>query len=181
MTRKRTFLFTVVGLVAVAAGLVVALRHFAVSSETVGAPAAPFLAATFDDLDGRPEPMARWQGQLVVVNFWATWCPPCVEEMPDLQHIHDQYSARGVSVVGLGIDSPAALRKFRDQHGLTLPLYAAGAAGSELVRALGNPSGALPYTVLVNSEGRIVQAKLGQIRPAQLRAWLDAQLGERPG
>lgn len=135
-----------------------------------------FFVQTFDDLDGQPQSMDRWRGQLVVVNFWATWCAPCVEEMPALQSIHDEYAPRGVAVVGIGIDSPTAMRGFRDQHRLTLPLYAAGAGGSELGRALGNRSGALPYTVLVDAQGRIVQARLGQIRELELRSWLNARV-----
>jgi peroxiredoxin len=165
--------FAAVAIAALAAGLVVALLQH---SSGVNRSAAPFFAKTFPDLDGRPEAMARWQGRLVVVNFWATWCAPCVEEMPDLQRVHDEYRERGITVVGLGIDAPAALRRFRDEHRLSLPLYAAGADGSELGRALGNASGALPYTVLVDRNGRIVQARLGQIRPAELRRWLEAQL-----
>lgn len=164
-----------VAVVALAAGLWVAIHR--TSPNAPGASAAPFFAQTFNDLDGQPHAMTRWEGQLVVVNFWATWCPPCVEEMPDLQRVHDEYQGRGVAVVGLGIDSPSALRRFRDEYRLGLPLYAAGAAGNELGRALGNASGALPYTLLIDRKGRIVRARLGQVRPAELRSWLEAQLG----
>ena len=166
-----------VALAALLAGLWMALQRYVPNAP--GASAQPFFAQTFNDLDGQPQPMTQWEGQLVVVNFWATWCPPCVEEMPDLQRVHDEYRSRGVAVVGLGIDSPSALRRFRDDHQLKLPLYAAGAAGSELGRTLGNGSGALPYTLLIDRKGRIVRAHLGQIRPAELRSWLDAQLGSR--
>lgn len=163
--------------IALLAGLSLALNHF---SPVGGASAEPFFAQTFKDLEGRPERMSRWQGQFVVVNFWATWCPPCVEEMPDLQRVQNEYAARGVTVVGLGIDSPSALKRFRDDHALSLQLYAAGAAGSELARALGNTSGALPYTVLVDRKGRIVRARLGQVEPAELRRWLDSHVGSVP-
>ena len=173
MTRKRTWIVTAVALVALAAGFGLALQRF---STGAGASAEPFFEQTFKDLDGRPDEMARWRGQLVVVNFWATWCAPCVEEMPDLQRVHDEYATKGVTVVGLGIDAPSALKRFRDEHALSLPLYSAGASGSEIGRRLGNASGALPYTVLVDRKGRIVQARLGQVRPAELRRWLDAQL-----
>jgi peroxiredoxin len=178
-SRRTTWIVVAVALLALAAGLALALRHF--SSGGPGGSAAPFFAEAFPDLHGRVEPMSRWEGGLVVVNFWATWCPPCVEEMPDLQRIHDDYASRGVTVVGLGIDAPASLRRFRDEHRLTMPLYAAGAAGSEVGRALGNASAALPYTVLIGRDGRIVRARLGQIKPAELRGWLDAQLGSRAG
>jgi peroxiredoxin len=167
-----------VAVLALAAGVGVAWRHF---SPAPGPSAEAFFDQTFKDLDGQPETMARWRGSLVVVNFWATWCAPCVEEMPDLQRVHDEYAGRGVTVVGLGIDNPSALKRFRDEHMLSLPLYAAGATGSELGRMLGNVSGALPYTVLLDRDGRIVQARLGQIRPAELKRWLDAHLGPRGG
>lgn len=175
MNRKRVgWLAAAIAAIALAAGFSLASRHFSTSG--AGMSAEAFFARTFNDLDGQPVAMARWQDRIVVVNFWATWCPPCVEEMPDLQRVHDEYEARGVTVVGLGIDSPSALKRFRDEHGLSLPLYAAGASGSELGRVLGNPSGALPYTILVDRKGRIVQARLGQVQPAELRRWLDAQI-----
>lgn len=178
MTHARHWL-VIVALAALAAGLGFAVRHFA--SPPPGGSAEAFFAQSFADLDGRPAAMARWRGELVVVNFWATWCPPCVEEMPDLQRVHEDYAARGVTVIGLGIDSPTLLRRFRDEHRLTMPLFAAGAAGTEVGRALGNGSGALPYTVLVGRDGRVVRARLGQIKPAELRGWLDAQLGSKAG
>jgi peroxiredoxin len=172
------WLAAAVAVVALAIGMAFGWRHLAPAS---GASAEAFFAQRFDDLDGRPETMERFRGRLVVVNFWATWCAPCVEEMPDLQRVHDEYAARGVTVIGLGIDSPSALRRFRDDHRLSLPLYAAGAAGSEVGRALGNASGALPYTVLVDRKGRIVQARLGQIRPPELRRWLEAHVERDAG
>jgi peroxiredoxin len=101
--------------------------------------------------------------------------------MPDLQRVHDEYRARGVTVVGLGIDNPSALRRFRDDNGLSLPLYAAGAGGSELARALGDQSGGLPFTVLISRDGRIVHVQLGQIRPTELKRLLDAQVGTKAG
>jgi peroxiredoxin len=175
MSRSRTWLIAAVALTALFAGLLVAIQRY--SPNASGASAEAFFTQVFKDLDGQPRAMAQWQGQVVVVNFWATWCPPCVEEMPDLQRVHDDYRGQGVVIVGLGIDNPSALKRFRDEHSLTLPLFAAGAAGSELGKALGNISGALPYTLLIDRKGRIVTARLGQIQPAELRRWLDAQLG----
>jgi peroxiredoxin len=79
-------------------------------------------------------------------------------------------------VIGLAIDNPKAVAAFREQHGITLPLLVAGAGGSELGRQLGNQAGALPYTILIDRKGRIVQSRMGQVDAAQLRLWLDAQL-----
>jgi thiol-disulfide isomerase/thioredoxin len=137
---------------------------------------AILFAQSFPDADGLPQALSQWRGQVLVINFWATWCPPCVEEMPDLQAVRDEYRGRGVEVVGIGIDNAEKIRAFRDRLKLRLPLLVAGAGGSELGQALGNRAGALPYTALVDRNGRIVQRRLGQIKPAELRKWLETQL-----
>jgi thiol-disulfide isomerase/thioredoxin len=124
--------------------------------------------------------MNQWQGGLLVVNFWATWCAPCIEEMPDLQNVQAEYATRGITVVGVAIDNAAAVRRFRDEQNVRLPLLIAGAAGTELVRQLGNVSGALPYTVLVDRSGNMVQTKLGRLRASELRSWLESQINLQP-
>lgn len=138
-----------------------------------------FFAAGFPDPEGNGQPLAQWRGRPLVVNFWATWCPPCVEEMPDLQRIRDEYLPRGVEVIGIGIDNARKIAEFRDRYRLTLPLLVAGVGGSDLNRALGNGSGALPFTVLIGADGRVRERHLGQVKPEQLRRWLDAALGAR--
>lgn len=164
-----------IGLLALGIGAVLAVRHYAPSAETQ-VPATALFAHTFNDAEGQPQALSQWQGSWLVVNFWATWCAPCVEEMPDLEKVQAEYANRGVTVVGLAIDNAGAVKRFRDELKLQLPLLVAGAAGTELARQLGNPSGALPYTVLVDQSGRVVQAKLGQLRAAELRSWLDERL-----
>lgn len=140
---------------------------------------AALFAMTLPDAVGVQQPLAQWRGRLLVVNFWATWCPPCVEEMPDLQAVRDAYRGRGVEVIGIGIDSAERITAFAERMKLSLPLLVAGMAGSELARGLGNPAGALPYTVLIDSKGSVAQRKLGQIKRSELQAWLDARLGSR--
>lgn len=142
--------------------------------------AAPIFAQSFNDADGQLQPMNQWRGGLLVVNFWATWCAPCIEEMPDLQKVQAEYANRGVTIVGVAIDNAIAVKRFRDEQSVRLPLLIAGAAGTELARELGNVSGALPYTVLVDRSGSVVQAKLGRLRPSELRSWLDSRLNLQP-
>ncbi len=173
---NRTLLaFFVTAAIAVAAGAGVAWMRVA-PQPAAAADATALFASTLDDADGQPQPLAQWKGHPLVVNFWATWCPPCVEEMPDLQRIRDEYRARGVEVIGVGIDNAAKIREFRDRLGITLPLLVAGFGGTELGRALGNQAGVLPYTVLVSHDGKVVQRKVGQVKPTELRAWLNAAL-----
>jgi peroxiredoxin len=131
-------------------------------------------ALTLPDAGGTPQALSQWKGQPLVVNFWAPWCAPCVEEMPDLQGIRDEYHPRGFEVIGLGIDSAVRIRQFRDEHRITVPLLVAGPEGTTVADQLGNKSGALPYTVLIGSDGRILERKLGRIQPDELRRWFTA-------
>lgn len=172
MKVSRTHLMAfVIALLALVAGAMLATRHYrAPASVPVGA----LFDLTFDDVDGRPQPLRQWQGRVLVINFWATWCAPCVEEMPELQAVHSDYVERGVTVVGLAIDNANAAKQFRDRMQLQLPLLLAGASGNELARQLGNATGALPYTVLIDQRSQFVRAKLGRIREPELRVWLDA-------
>jgi thiol-disulfide isomerase/thioredoxin len=175
MTRRRWLALALAALAAGGLGAWLSARRLApgpAPDEAVGA----LFAQALPDADGAMQPLSQWRGRVLVVNFWATWCPPCVEEMPDLQEIRDEYRGRGVEVVGIGIDNADKIRAFRDRMQLRLPLLVAGASGSELGQALGNRVGALPYTALIDRNGRVVQRKLGQIKPAELRQWLDAQV-----
>jgi thiol-disulfide isomerase/thioredoxin len=106
----------------------------------------------------------------MLVNFWATWCPPCVEEMPELNGFDAEFRARGLQIVGIGIDSASNIREFSDKTPMSYPLLVAGASGLELVRRLGNTSGALPFTVIVDRAGQVTWRTLGRFRTAELRA-----------
>jgi len=147
------------------------------------APAAPPAAAVADsiydrsltDADGRPQSLARWKGKRLVLNFWATWCAPCVAEMPDLEKAQNEFAARDVVIVGVGTEAPARVRAFRDHLGLKLPLLAGGYDALVLARDLGDAQGVLPYTVLVSPDGEILQTQTGPLRPGQLRDWLAAR------
>jgi thiol-disulfide isomerase/thioredoxin len=174
--QRRRLILGATAVAALAAGAGVAWWRTQAQAVDAGAVDALF-AATYPDADGRPQPLRQWNGKLLVVNFWATWCAPCVEEMPELQRVHDDFRARGVEVIGLGIDTAPKIRAFRDQLGLRFPLLVAAADGTEIARRLGNPMGALPYTVLISTDSRVLHRKLGRVRDAELRGWLERQLG----
>jgi peroxiredoxin len=175
---NRRALLALAGAGMAAAGVGAAVNWWRTAPSPTAVSTDAFFAASFPDADGAMQPLAQWRGRPLVVNFWATWCPPCVEEMPDLQRIRDAYRARGVEVIGLGIDNAAKIAEFRDRHRLTLPLLVAGAGGSDLNRALGNQAGALPFTVLIGADGRVRERHLGQVKPEQLRRWLDRALSQ---
>lgn len=124
---------------------------------------------TLPDATGRPVALADLRRQPTVVNFWATWCPPCIEEMPELDDLATEFAPRGLRVVGIGIDSAPNIRQFSENSPMGYPLLVAGTSGLELVRRLGNTAGALPFTVVLDRDGRIVWRTLGRFRTQALR------------
>lgn len=162
-------------LAALVAGITLAIRF---SDSPAPLAANALFEQTFEDADGRPQPLNQWKGRLLVVNFWATWCAPCVDEMPELDVIHKDFAQRGVTVIGVAIDNSRAVKQFRDRLQLQLPLLVAGGAGNEVGKQLGNAAGVLPYTVLVNRRGEVSRAKLGRVREHELRSWLNAALAD---
>ena len=128
-------------------------------------------AASFDTPNDTPLSLAILRGKPLVVNFWATWCPPCVEEMPLLDAFYRQNSSKGWQVIGLAIDQPSQVKRFLSQRPVTYPIGLAGLGGPELARALGNESGALPFTLVLMPDGRVLQSKLGKLSEADIANW----------
>jgi thiol-disulfide isomerase/thioredoxin len=134
-------------------------------------PEAGFWALRFERPEGGELALAGLRGHAFLLNFWATWCAPCVAEMPLLDRFHQAHRARGWQVVGLAVDSPTPVRSFLRRHAVSFPIGLAGLDGVELARSLGNGSGALPFSVLFNPEGQAVRHKLGALHPEELSDW----------
>lgn len=122
--------------------------------------------ATLPDLAGQPVALAYLKGRPIVANFWATWCAPCVEEMPHLDALSQTF--KNIQFVGIGIDTAANINQFVTKIPVSYPLFVAGHAGISLVRELGNTAGGLPFTVLLDAEGHIFDTILGLVTPEDL-------------
>ena len=123
---------------------------------------------------GTQQALAAFKGKPVVVNFWASWCGPCVKEMPTLAALHREYEKKGITFVGLGVDSEKNVNAFLQKVPVDYPIYIAGFGGADLARSFGNNAGALPFTVVIDAKGVIRSTKLGEIDPKELKATLDA-------
>lgn len=121
--------------------------------------------------DGSLLRMASLRGKPLLLNFWATWCPPCVEELPLLSSFYHVNSAKGWQVIGLAVDQLDPVKRFLAQAPVTFPVALAGIPGIEISRTLGNLSGALPFTVVLGSDGLVAYRKIGKVTPGDLRAW----------
>ena len=120
--------------------------------------------------------LAQWKGKVVVVNFWATWCAPCREEMPEFVKAQTEFGARGLQFVGVAVDQPEKTREFAKEIGLNYPVLVGGFGAMELSKTLGNSVMALPFTVVVNRKGEVAYAHLGVLRPDKLRSIISQLL-----
>jgi thiol-disulfide isomerase/thioredoxin len=125
----------------------------------------------FDTPAGVPFELGRFRGKPLLLNFWATWCPPCVREMPALDRFHREFSPRGWQVLGLAADKPEPVREFLARTPVGYAIGLAGFGGIELSRQLGNLSGGLPFTVLIDGRGRVAHRHSGETQFEQLAAW----------
>jgi thiol-disulfide isomerase/thioredoxin len=128
---------------------------------------------TFDTPSGGQLEMRSLRGRPLLLNFWATWCPPCIEEMPMLDAFYRENSEKSWQVVGLAIDQPGPVRSFLARAPVSYPVGLAGLGGSELSRALGNQIGGLPFSVVIGAGGQVVERKIGRLSTAELARWRD--------
>ncbi len=166
---RRTFLSVAAG--ALVAGLGVAWwrqRSVALPESVLAA----LWAAEFEQPDGTPLTLAQFKGQPLVVNFWATWCTPCVEEMPLLNAFYQQNKSKSWQVLGLAIDQPSAVKRFLSQYPVEYPIGLAGLNGTALMTDLGNSQGGLPFTLVIDAQQGLRMKKLGKLSQADIHAWI---------
>ena len=127
----------------------------------------------FPDTQGKSQSLSQWRGQVLVLNFWASWCAPCREEMPDFVELRKKYHPKGVEFVGIAIDNSANVAQYLQQQAVNYPILIGEGAAHSLARQLGNPSGALPYTIVLDRDGSILFTHLGRLPRERLENSLD--------
>ncbi len=134
-------------------------------------PVPGFWSLRWDAPSGSPVSTQVFQGKPLLINFWATWCPPCVDELPLINGFFQQNHANGFQVLALAVDKAASVQSFLQKMPLDFPIGIAGSNGAELARALGNLAGGLPFSVLVGADGQVVQRKMGRLLATDLDNW----------
>ena len=128
-------------------------------------------AMSFDTPDGQPQPMSNFRGKPLLLNFWATWCPPCIEELPLLDAFYQEQKVYSWQVLGLAVDQPSAVRKWLRAKPLSFEVGMAGLGGTELSKSMGNLSGGLPFTVVFGASGALLHRKTGKVSKEDLAQW----------
>jgi len=166
--RSRRVLALVAMLLAAVAG-VFAYRA-TVSDRSVLEATTELMRLRLPDTSGNEQSLAQWRDKILIVNFWATWCEPCREEVPVLLRVQAKYASNGVQIVGISIDSVDKVRQFATEYKIGYPLVIGNMAVIDLTRRLGNKVGGLPYTVVLDRSGRVVNTHLGGISQTELES-----------
>ncbi|HEY6548700.1 MAG TPA: TlpA disulfide reductase family protein [Vicinamibacteria bacterium] len=133
-------------------------------------------AARLADLQGAPQALGQWRGEVLVVNFWATWCAPCREEIPGFVNLQERYRARGLRFVGIALDQPDKVAEFAREFRVNYPLLMGGLETMELLRQTGNRAGVLPYTLVIDRKGNLVSREPGGLKEARLEGLIQPLL-----
>lgn len=133
-------------------------------------PVAELYALSLPDAAGATQALSQWKGKNLLVNFWAPWCPPCVQEMPELSEVQGEFAGKNLQIIGIGIDSAKNIAGFAEKVKIAYPVYVSGMSGTDLSRHFGNATGGLPFTVLIGADGEVKKTYLGRLKFDQLRA-----------
>ena len=166
--------FVLVAIAALAAGI--AFQYFRLTPEPPAGAEAQLWTQQLKDVRGNPAGLETWRGKVLVVNFWATWCAPCREEIPLFVRLQNEYGARGLQFVGVAIDEPQKVAYFMREFGMNYPVLVGALDAAEWSRRLGNQTGALPYTLVIGTDGKIRMAHLGALKEADLLPYIRTLL-----
>lgn len=174
---RRNLLVAGIGGLAAVAGIVTHLARLG----RLGGSAAPgigetILTSRLSGLDGAPRTLTEFRGRILVVNYWATWCAPCREEIPMFVRLQDEFAGKSVQFVGIAIDQVDKVMEFAREIKISYPLMIGGMDALDLSRQAGNTAGVLPYTLVLGRDGQIAASLVGGLTEQRMREVLLAQL-----
>jgi thiol-disulfide isomerase/thioredoxin len=159
MNKKIILMAVSIAFVGLAAGLF-ARQYFAVPETSQPAPQLNF---SLPDLADQPQSVSQWQGKILIINFWATWCPPCLKEIPEFIKLQDEYKDKGLQFVGIAIEEKQPVEDYLKRIKINYPVLIGGEGAALLAQQLGNVINTVPFTVIINQQGQIVHHQLGEL------------------
>lgn len=165
---KKSALIVTVAVVAFVSGISVrGLLSLPLSSSSQAAQ-TPLPEFSLPDLSGKQHSIKEWQGKVLVINFWATWCPPCLKEMPEFEAMQNEFSNRGLQFIGIALDDADPVKEFIASNKITYPILLGEDQGTKLAHDLGNIVNTVPFTVIVDKKGLVVKSHMGELIREQL-------------
>ncbi len=182
---KQIVLYFIVAVVALGSGsfirsLISDAYQTELTSDESQQGAQAILATQLPDLDGNDQAVSQWLGKVIVVNFWATWCTPCREEIPEFIEAQKKYGDQGLMFVGIAIDQADKVKMFSKEFGINYPVLVGSMNTWSLLEAAGNRHSALPYTVVINRSGELVENYLGRVNLKKLEKLVIPLLQQNP-
>lgn len=181
MKISKNIIFTLIALAVIAAGSFYVYNQkrtpTTIDLNVIAANADEAIAtASFYDLDEKIQPLAQWKGKVLVVNFWGTWCPPCRDEIPEFIRYQKDHAQQGVQFVGIAIDQKNKVQAYVKEVGMNYPSLLGDLAGIDLAKRIGNKTGGLPYTVIVDRAGKVRTVHIGKMNFEMLEAGIKPLL-----
>jgi thiol-disulfide isomerase/thioredoxin len=172
---KNTLIFIIAMIIAAGSGY--SVHKYINQKQASNNPAIGLQRPEFSavDLDGQMRNISEWDGQLIFLNFWATWCPPCKKEIPDFIELQKAYGDQGFQIISIAIDEEQAVREYAEEMGMNYPIMAVQSEGVGLAKRYGNGIGILPYTVIINRDGEISNTITGELSKKRAKELLEAQ------
>lgn len=164
------------GIIAILISLGLVFRYFAINSAAPNISTDPLFASSLIDAKGHAQNLSQYRGKVIVLNFWATWCPPCREEMPELSQLHQTYQNKNVVVLGIAIDELDLVKEFLQTSPVSYPILVTENTGMDLSNQLGNDKDVLPYTVIIDTNGKLVKTYFGRISKPLLETTINPLL-----
>lgn len=161
---KQTALIIIIAFIALGFGMTA--RHVFPPAEKISPSALPEF--NLPDLSGHQHTISEWQGKVLVINFWATWCPPCRKEIPDFIALQQQYADKGVQFIGIALEDKEPVAEYIATTKVNYPILLGGNNGIALAHQLGNSVDAVPYTLIVNRQGQIIHRHPGEFSKEQI-------------
>lgn len=165
INKRQALLFVAVALLAGAAGVLFSISRY---GGTAAGASQAVMATRLADLQGQSQALSQWRGKVLIVNFWATWCAPCREEIPVFIRLQEKYRTQGLQFVGIAIDQRDPVEVFAREFGMNYPVLLGGIETVEMSRQAGNRAGALPFTLILDRDGKIIGTELGSIKETKL-------------